>query len=65
MLSESDSKVYTTFDFRKEKIIHIKKKIDLQSQAIYVDKTNSKKSLHVLKDDISGMQVGNIEQVIV
>ena len=35
-----------------------------QSQAIYDDKDNSKKNLHSLEDDASGMQVGDIEQVI-
>ena len=37
----------------------------LQSQAIYDDKKNSKKSLHVLEDSASGVQVGDIEQMSV
>ena len=39
--------------------------MDLQSQAVFDDKNNSKKSLHILEDGASGVQVGNIEQVIV
>ena len=43
----------------------IKKQIDLQSLAIYDDKNNSKKSLHILEDGVSGVQVGDIEQVTI
>jgi hypothetical protein len=39
--------------------------MDLQRQAIYVDKMFFKKSLHILEDYASGVQVGHIEQVIV
>ena len=45
--------------------IHKRKHTDLQSQAIYDDKKKFKKSLHNLKDNASGVQVGDIEQVIV
>ena len=31
--------------------------VDLQSQAIFADKTNYKKSLHILEDDASSVQV--------
>ena len=41
------------------------KHIDLHSQEIYDDKKNSKKSLHILEDGTSGVQVGDIEQMIV
>ena len=44
--------------FVEEKIIKIfEKHIDLQSQAIYVDKCFFKKSLHFLKDGASSVQV--------
>ena len=39
--------------------------LDMQSQAIYDDQNKSKKSLHILEDIVSGVQVGDIEQVIV
>ena len=42
-----------------------KKHIDLQSQAIYDDNNNCKKSLHIWEDNESGVQVGDIEQVTV
>ena len=42
-----------------------KKHIDLQSQAIYDDKKNSKDSLHILEDGASGVRVGDIKQTIV
>ena len=35
--------------------------IDLHNQAIYDDKNDFKKSLHILKDGASGVQVGDIE----
>ena len=39
--------------------------IDIQSQAIKDDKNNSKKGLYTLEDNASGVQVGDIEKVIV
>ena len=39
--------------------------INLQSQASYDDKNNFNKSVHILEDGASGVQVGDIEQVIV
>ena len=40
----------------KKKIhIHLKKHIDLQSEVVYDDKHNYKKSLHILEDGTSGM----------
>jgi hypothetical protein len=39
-----------------------KKHIELQSQAINVDENNTKKSLHILGNGASGVQVGVIEQ---
>ena len=38
---------------------------DLQSQAIYDDNFLFKKSLHILEDGASGVQAGDIEQMIV
>ena len=49
-----------TLNFVKKKIIDVLKNIDLQSQAIYDDKKNSKKSLHISEDNASGVQVGYI-----
>ena len=41
------------------------KHVDLQSQAIYDDKTNSKKNLHISEYSASGVQIDDIEQMIV
>ena len=46
----------------KKKIPDTSRNIDLQSQAIYDDKENSKKTLHILEDNVSGVQVSVIEQ---
>ena len=55
MLSENDSKLYTTYESCEEKNHRkLKKHIDLQSQVIFDDKKNSKKSLHILEDSASG-----------
>jgi hypothetical protein len=44
-----------TLNLVKEKFIdNDKKHIDLRSRAIYDDKKNSKKSLHILEDNASG-----------
>jgi hypothetical protein len=62
--NESDSRLYTNFEIGEGKFHrHSKKHIDLQSQAIYDDKNNSKNVLHILKDGASDVQVGDIEQV--
>ena len=57
-LSESSSKLYINFEFFEGKIINIWKHIDLQSQTFYVDRRNFKKSLHILKDGTSNVEVG-------
>ena len=55
-----------TLKFEKIKIHkRFLKHTDLQSQANYDDKTNSKKNLHILEDGASGVQIGDIDQVIV
>jgi hypothetical protein len=51
-----------TFNFVKKNPQTFKKHIELQSQAINVDKNNTKKSLHILGNGASGVQVGVIEQ---
>jgi hypothetical protein len=60
-------KNYTlTLNFVKKKNhTHLKKHIDVQSQAIYDDQNNSKKILHFLEDFANGVQVGHIEQITV
>ena len=58
-LSESDSKLCTNFEFCERKHHkHLKKYIDLQSQASYVDNSYFRKSLHILEDGASSVQVG-------
>ena len=64
VLRERDSKLYTNFEFVKEKNHTFLEHIDLQSQIIYVEK-KSIWILHILKDNASGVQVSDIEQVIV
>ena len=64
--SKSDSKLYTNFDtLWRNSSQTFENHIDLQSQAINDDENNFKKSLHILEDGASGVQVGDIEQVIV
>ena len=65
MFSESDSKLYVNFEFFEEKDYNFFKHNDLQSKANYGDKNNSKISVHILEDGASGVQVGDIEQLIV
>ena len=53
-----------TFNFLKKKNHkHFKNNTDLQSKLWW--QKNSKKSVHILEDGTSGVQVGDIEQVIV
>ena len=59
MLNESDTKLYTNFEEKKNHR-HFKT-YDLQSQQIYDDKNNSKKSPHILEDGASGVQVDDIK----
>ena len=57
VIRESDSKLYTNFEYCEKKIINIIiiiKHFDLQSQAIYNDEKNSKRSLNILEDGASG-----------
>ena len=51
-----------TLSFINKKFIDIQKNIDLQGQSIYVEKNNSKKSLHILEDSASGVQVRDINK---
>ena len=57
-MSESVSKLYTHYEFCERKC-HKKyeKHIALQSQAFYVDRIFFRKSLHILKDGASSVQV--------
>ena len=56
VLSESDSTLYTNFEYCEEKNLRNLKTINLQNQAIYDDKNP-----HILEDGASGVQVGDIE----
>ena len=51
-------KLYVNFEFCGGKNhLHSKKHIDLQSQVICVDKKFFKKSIHILEDNVSSVQV--------
>ena len=60
--SESDFKSCTNFEFCEEKIINTKK---VYWSTLSNDKNNSKKSLHIVEDGASGVQVGDIEMATV
>ena len=67
VLSESDSKLYTNCEFCEENNHRHSKNILIhKSQAIYDDKNNSKKSLHIFRRRCkwcaSSVQVDNVEQ---
>ena len=65
MLSESNSILYIKFEFCEEKNQwHIKFMLIYKAKQLWWQK-NSKKNLHILEDGASGVQVGDIEQVIV
>ena len=66
-LSESDSKLYTNFNFCEEKTIDIKKILIYKAIQFMMTKKRkiSKKSSLNLENDASGVQVGDIEQIIV
>ena len=65
MFNESDSKLYTNFEFCEEKNHrHVLNILNKKANLIMMTK-NSKKSLHVLEDGASVVQVGDIQQVIV
>jgi hypothetical protein len=51
---------------KKNKFIDIQEKwLDSQSCAIYDDKNNSHKTLHILKDNASDVQVDDIGQATI
>ena len=61
-LSGSDSKIHINFEFWEGKNHKdLKKQIDVQSQAIYVDQKTFEKNLHVLEDSASTF----IEHIII
>jgi hypothetical protein len=65
VFSESNSELYTDFKFCEEKKHrHIKNILIYKAKQIMLSK-HSKKSLHILDDNASVVQVGYIEQVIV
>ena len=49
----------------KQRFYTFLKHTHLQREANYDDQKNFKKSLHILEDGASGVQEGDIEQVIV
>jgi hypothetical protein len=51
--------------FVKKKVMDISNSVDLQSQTIYDDPKKIQERLHILEDGASGVQAGDIEQVIV
>ena len=57
MRSESDSNLCSNFEFCDEKTILIHK-----AKQFMMTKRISKKSLHILDDGASGVQVGDIKQ---
>ena len=66
MFNESHSKPYTNFEFCEDKNHqHVKIILVYKAKQITMTKNNSKKSLHILEDNTSGVQVGDIEQVVV
>ena len=54
-----------TFNCEEKNHSHFKFILLYESQEIYDDKLNSKKSLYILEDGASGVQVGDIKHVIV
>ena len=72
VFSECDSKLYTNFEFCEERNhIHFRNMIIYKAKKWWLNNNNNtiklqyNKSLHILEDDASGVQVGDIEQVIV
>ena len=66
MLSESDSRLYTNFEFCEEKNHKRFKSILIwKAKQLMLIKKNTKKSLHFLEDSSSGEQVGDIGQLSV
>ena len=60
--SKSNSKLYTNFEIYEEKNHrHLEKLLIYKAK----HKNNFKESLHILKDGTNGVQVGDIEAVIV
>jgi hypothetical protein len=66
VLSESDSKLCTTFEFglKKNNHIHFKKRIDYKAKQFMMTKIIPRKSLHVIEDRACGVQVCDYEQAI-
>ena len=58
-------KEYPNFDFCKNhNFLALKQHIDSRSQVSFVDKNNFKRSIQILDNNASSVQVGDIEQVL-
>ena len=63
VLSESDPKLHTNFEFYEIKIININKTYDKAKQFMFT-KNNYKQRISILVDGASGEQVGDIERIM-
>jgi hypothetical protein len=64
VLGESDSKLYANFEFcEEENHKHFINMLLYKAKQIMMTRKHYKKSLHILEDGTSGVQVGDIEQV--
>ena len=65
MLGESDSKLHANFEFCEENHRHFINILLYKVKQIMMTRKKYKKSLYILEDGTSGVQVGDIEQVTV
>ena len=66
ILSESDSVLYINFELCKEQIHILFKNLPIyKAKQLMTIKWKLKKRLHILDDGASGVQVGDIQQVMV
>jgi hypothetical protein len=66
VFNESNSKLYTNFEFCEGKNHRHFKNIPIyKAKPIMMTKKNSKKIMRIFEGGASGVQVGDIEQVIV
>ena len=66
VFSEGDLKLYTNFEFCDDtNHRHLKNILIYKANETTMTKNSSKKTVHFLEDNASGVQVGDIEQVIV
>ena len=65
VFGESDSKLYTNFELCEERNHrHFKNMMVYKTKQIMVTK-KIQENLNILEDDASGVQVGDVEQVVV